>query len=134
MQYQPPANPEDADPVEELLQSAGLRGLVDVFDDFGWDDVEMIKMHFDTCDGVLDRLERSGHRLTKEQQQALRERLGLVSVEVADLWKKMVVDLDYNSPLVQFLGARNFEAKVVAAIERYGIDLETFKVRRGRSV
>ena len=68
------------DHVDSVLTRAGLSDLIDVFDDLGIDDVEMIKENFSD---VLRELEQQGTRLTTAQQQVLREKLGLVSVEVA---------------------------------------------------
>ena len=87
--YAPPSSPSPSHhPVESLLNGAGLSDLIDVFADLGFDDVEAIKEHFSSPDGVLHKLEEQGTRLTAAQQQALREKLGLVSVEVAELLKK----------------------------------------------
>lgn len=73
------------DPVASLLNGAGASWLVKAFKDRGFDEVGSIKKNFTD---VLHQLEKEGIIPTADQQKRLREKLGLVSTEVAALLKK----------------------------------------------
>lgn len=86
-------------PVASLLEGAGLSSLVDVFAEQGFNTVTAIKEQFST---LPRRLEAQGVVLTVVQQQLLREKLGLVSAEVADLLEEC--QLEHYAELFHDLG------------------------------
>ena len=70
----PPALAPAADPVENMLRGVGLGRLYPVFDDEGWDDIDTIKESFGA---VKQTLADQGATISPQEEQALRERLGL---------------------------------------------------------
>ena len=77
----PPA-PAPVNGVADLLASASpfWARLGSVFGDQGWDDVDIIRDEFSQPGGVLDSLHSLGYTVNHEEEQRLRQKLGLATV------------------------------------------------------
>jgi chemotaxis protein histidine kinase CheA len=68
--------------VNSLLSGAGLTRLIPVFNQLGWYDIQFLKSNFSNPgNGVVDTLERLGHGITHAEEQTLRQKFGLVTVD-----------------------------------------------------